>query len=540
MQIPNFLNFQKKYGLLVTDSEVTVLSWSRGNIERLGLFSNDESGALGLQEFFAGRKDLQDKPFQVMLNIIGEDYRFEKVAHLIGKYRSDFHEKRMRQLFRGSQFFVSLVQGREARGRREDWVLFSGVLTEGKVLPWVNEVTRGGRFLAGVYMVSHALSSLIIKEVEGGGSGNNLLLTIHENGLLRQTFFVNGHLRFSRVSKIQDEDAQSTSASIRKELDRTLQYLGSLKISIGKGLDVRVVSPSNMVSQLRESVSGTERIRFHFYDVAAVANQIGLKNPVNNLGRDSSLPLQVMFSSFILRQLARPRLVSYYYAQFVTKVAVALLLVYGVSAYWAPIDYVHDGYFKQKAALSGLNVRASELQRQYDREVKVAGRPPSSSENMKAVSDFYGMLDNIQISPTQLLYYVGQAFSKNPNVRMDKLEWQISNTGETGGNVNDALVNGKDLYQVATIEGEFEPIGENETYRDVAERADNLLDSFQKRDDIYVEVIESPPREIPTDNLSGSLEEAESLEAPSSRRIVLRVIWKVEDEESIARIIEQL
>jgi len=539
MTIPNIFPFQKKYGILVTDSEVTLVSWVRGELERIALFSNDEAGLENLQDFFAERKDLNDKPFHVMVNIIGEDYRLEKIAHLIGKYRADFHEKRMRQLFRGSQFFMSEVQGREERGRREDWVLFSGVLTEGKVLPWVNEATRGGRFLGGVHMVSFALAGSIIKSVDGAGAGNNLLLTIHEQGFLRQTFFVNGHLRFSRVSKINDRDAQTIGDSVKKELDRTLQYLGSLKISIGNGLDVRMICPSSMVSQLRETVAGTERIRFHFYDVAAVASRIGLKGPIAKLGHDSSLPLQVMFSWMAnFKQLARPKLVSYFYAQTVTTLAVLALAVYGVFAYWAPISYVQEGYFDHREAIARLQVERSELQRQYDGEVKVSGKPPSSSENMRAVSEFYSVVDNLKMWPTQLLYYIGNALAKNSEVRLDKVDWHIANTpeGSATEGLGAALVNGEDLYQIATIEGELTAVNAAETYRDVYARAQNLLDSFQKRDDVHVEVVEFPPSQIDTANLSGSLEDQNNLEAPTTRKFVIRVIWKGYDKESLARL----
>ena len=80
-----------------------------------------------IDHLHANEKVYKGKGFHVLTNIIGEDYRFEKVAHLIGKYKTDFHARRMSQLFRNTSLRFSEVQGREERGRREDWVMFFGL-----------------------------------------------------------------------------------------------------------------------------------------------------------------------------------------------------------------------------------------------------------------------------------------------------------------------------------------------------------------------------------------------------------------------------
>lgn len=540
IKIPDFLQFKRKYGLLITDNEVNLISWQKGHLKRVGIFSNDDTGVARLLEFFSKNAGTyKDRAFYILVNIIGEDYRFEKVAHLIGKYKTDFHAKRMQQLFRGSQFCTSQVQGREERGRREDWVLFSGVLTENKVLPWVHVVTRGGRYLEGVHMVSHLLSGAILNIIDGNGKGNNLVMTIHERGLLRQTFFANGHLRFSRVSKIVDDSAERVGASIKKELERTLQYFTSLKISISSGLTVRVVAPSNMMGQLREIIAGSDRIKFDFRDAAQVAQGIGLKTALEALGRDSSLPLQMMFSRFNPKQLARQGLVLYYRVQLLTKMAFVFFGAWGVTAYWQPLLDLKNGY-ANVSAISELSEKSSRMEREYNSEVQsVVGTPPSSPENMRAISELYAVLEQAVVNPTQLLYFIGQGLRKNANIKISNIEWQVSNSTSVQENVNAVLVNGQDIYQIAKIEGDFLEARDNETYLDVSRRADALIESFKGRDDIYVEVLEVPSGTIATDNLSGSLSADLDVEAPSSRNFSLRVIWKAYDKSGLARIVNE-
>ena len=534
MRIPSFLNFSKKYGLLLSDAEVTLLSWHKGNLHTLGLFSNDEAGLIRFADFLdKHEKSFHNKSFHILVNIIGEDYRFEKVVHLLGKYKMDFHARRMQQLFRGSQLTMSEVQGREEHGRREDWVLFAGVLTENKVMPWMAVISRaGGRCVAGVHMVSQLTESLL--GAMGGDQGNNLVMTIHERGVMRQTYYFNGHLRFSRVSKINDENAERMGASIRRELERTLQYFHSLKISVAKGLIIRMASPSSMVGQLREFVSGGEKIRFEVYDAARIAQKIGLKTPIGDLGRDSSLALQIMFTKLILpyKQLAKARFVTYHWLQMMAKVSMALLAAYGLYAYSVPLTYFKNGYGYARD-VAELKEKEVNLKRSYDAEVSSVGaKPPSSPKNMRAVSNLYQVMDSISVSPTRLLYFWAEGLGKNRNVRVDNIRWYLSND-DRGSDVDaaSALISGRDVYQILVVRGELTPLGE-ETYMEVANRFDKLYDSFGERNDMRIDKIEFPTKELATDNLAGSLSSAKRVDAPRSRSFVLRIVWKAYGKEN--------
>ncbi len=537
--IPMAVQLRTKYGLLITDSDIGIVSWKAGEMERLAVFSNDDSGSARMIEFFAqNASTFRDKPMHILVNIIGEDYRFEKVAHLIGKYKTDFHTRRMQQLFRGSQFCISEVQGREERGKREDWVLFSGILTENKVLPWVQAAVRAGCYLAGVHMVSHLLSDHILRAVGGNSKGNNLLITLHERSLLRQTFYINGHLRFSRVSKVHSGTVEELSDSVKKELERTLQYLASLKISTANGVKVRMVAPSNMVGQLRELTPSGDRVTFDFYDVAQIAEGIGLKSPIELLGADSSLPMHLMFSCVQTGQLAPVRLVTYYWSYLSAQVAVAFLLLYGINAYFTPLGYLSDGYESASASVE-LTQTANSLQRQYDAEVgAVVGEPPSSPNNMRAVSSFYTTMEDLLVSPTQLLYFIGQGLRKNPGIQIDKVEWEVSNTPSGGGSIDDTIVRGGDIYQIAEIHGVLLERGA-ENYRDVAARAKRLIISLSGREDIHVDAVQVPSDTISTENLSGELSTGLDVEAPTSRQFVLRIIWKAYDREGFEKAVSE-
>lgn len=527
-------SFTKKYGLLVNDTDVLLVSSKSGDFERIALFSNDEAGIQGFTEYLAkNQKQYRNHGFQIMTNIIGEDYRLEKIAHLIGKYKTDFHQRRMQQLFRGSPLCMSIIQGREERGRREDIVLFYGLLTENKVVPWMNAITKtGDRYLIGVHGVSFVNTPLLSSVASDWRSGNHLLMTIHEKGLLRQTHYSRGQIRFSRVSKIEDDTAENLAAGIKKELERTVQYLHSLKISVVGGVSVQFICPGNMVGQLREMIGGGEKIRFFFHDASALAQTIGLKGAIGELGRDSSLSLHSMFSYVRLFQLAAINRVQFYWMRLFTHIAVVCLALYGVVNAYTPVQVYYDGY-SLESERTVLEKRRNQKKNQYESELQLTEDPPSSPENVSAVSNVFRVFGGIDVSPAQLMYYFSRGLSQNKRVRVNNMKWYISNdTSAEDGSV-EALVTGEDVFQILDVEGTLIPIA-NETYVDVADRAEALLNSFEERSDIVIDVIELPSRDLDLSTLSGELSSDFDADAARDRNFKLRIIWKFYDEQQIS------
>lgn len=536
IKIPPILQWGSRHGILVSDEEVAILSW-RGNVlSKIAVFANDDDGAHRAEALLDGNpRKFSGQPFHILVNIIGEDYRYEKTSHLLGKLRADFHSRRIKHLFRGGSLAMSEVQGRDDGGKREDLVLFSGVLTEQKVAPWISLASRGGRMLAGVHLASHMLARGIFTHAGGKGRGCDLLITLHERGALRQTFFVNGRLRFSRVSKIDDDSSgEKIGDVLKQELERTTQYVRSLRISLARGLTVRVILPKDLLKALRERFSDGERITFKFFDAAKVGRSAGLKKPPESIGHDSSLPLHAMFSGLHLQQLASPQAMLPYWMRASARAALAAMLCYGIYAYSIPIGHYIEGY--QSAGVSeGLSQQANELSRQYNAEVSGSfEEPPSSPRSMQAVSDLFSVLERIEVSPAQLLYYVGHAFRANPGAQINNISWRVANSAD--GNETTPIASGEDLYHIADVEGEFLEQNPGETYVDVAARGDRLMASFAEHSDISVEALSLPPSEIDRSTLSGSLADGSNVDAPVTRAFKLRVTWKAYSKERLSEL----
>ena len=532
IKVPPLL--RRGYALLASDEVVSLVRIQGGSMERLGVFSNDEAGVNRFADMVKSRKlKAAGKNFRILANVIGEDYRAEKVAHLIGKYRTDFHKRRMQKLFRNSPYCMSEVQGREERGRREDHVLFYGILTEDKITPWVSAILRADGVVVGVYNAA-MVSPQIVKELNVNMAGNCLLVTLHEQGLMRQTLFRDKKMRFSRVSKVAADDAMETAESLKRETERAIQYMSGQKVPVGEGIDIHFICPAAMVSQLRETVPSGERIRVHFHDASSVGRSMGLSGALEELGKDSSLIMQSLFSYFRMRQMSPFNLVRYFWARSIVTVASVMMVVYGAYNLAVAGGTVATGYFDYAVRNEELNVRAQSLQGDYSAEVATIGDPPSSPENMRAVSNIFNALTEVEVSPSPLMFYFSEAFSKNSGIKVMGMRWWVSSRAGEGPE-DLSIFNGEDIYQTLEISGMFDA-RPDETYLDVAGRAEKLMGSFSERSDIFVEGVHLPRSELPASRFQGTLDDQYSVDAPESREFVIRVVWRQYDQESIIKL----
>ena len=533
--------FGSKPGLLISDEEVALVNWKGGRLEQIALFPNDEQGAHKFAEHLTkNRARYRNKGFFVLANVIGEDYRYEKVAHLFGKYKSDFHNRRMGQLFRGSTLCMSDVQGREERGRREDLVLFFGVLTASKVDPWINAITRDGdRYLTGVHGMAYAIAHL--RSELPKTSDNAIIVTLHENSTMRLTFFVQGRLRFSRLSKAPISDAAGFATALKKELERTLQYLHTMRVSVKGKLTVDCVCPSELVSQLVEMLKSGDRLTFRFHDANAMASKIGVKKPLVMTGRDSSMQLHSVCNHIAPSQLAPARHVTYHWLNLGAKLAMVFFAFYGAYTYLGAGQIASEGYFTYAGANEKIEQESRQLKLNYDRELAALGTPPSSAANMQSVSSTFNALSSIDTSPTRLLFYFASGLAKVRNVGIQNVEWFLSNTetaeGGSGAINGSEVVNGRDLYQVLEIYGEFLPI-EGETQAQVVERTQQFLEAFEKRGDVLIEPVDVPVLDSESRKLTGVLQTGRRVQTVSKRDFTIRIVWRQYDVASLRKFSE--
>ena len=168
--------------------------WKNGTLEAPYYFSNSSEGLERFTEFLLTHRD----PAYLMVDLIEEDFRQEVVPHLTGSNHQALVHRKFDQHYRSTPFRLATLQRRQEEGRRDDEMLFSALTNANRISTWLDLLLQYKTPIVGIYSVPHA-SFPLIKDID---SDHLLLLSWEKDAVLRQTYFLNKRLRFSRLTPI--------------------------------------------------------------------------------------------------------------------------------------------------------------------------------------------------------------------------------------------------------------------------------------------------------------------------------------------------
>ncbi len=543
--LPKKFLFKKRFALLLSDERMDFVSWTRGKIDLVSSFPNDQVGINEFKNFLESNKKVFSKiSVHVLLNIVGEDYRFELIPHLIGRYKTAFINKRTTALYRGSKFTQSVIMGREELGKRQDMTLFVGVLTEDKVAPWVNLVSRYGIEIAGVYSQALVLKRLAKKL---NLSKRHVVLTTFGGGnSIRQCYFHAGQMRHSRVTKLPPSSSTNlVMRAIAAETERFQQYLIQLKTARGVRIEYHVIVPPAELGEFQQSfreIVGEKAERYFFYDGEQVAKVLGISQPLVEWGKDSSIAIDLMFSSVRLMSLAPFDVVRYYWLRLITQIGLVAASIYAFLVIGGEFVTIFGTYFNYQLENSRLEEDVARLQSRYENQVAAFGTPPSTPANMRAVSNIFTYSNYEQINPAPLLYYVSKALQKNSNlIDLNQITWNLTDNVEVDAGSPSPLsyLSGEELYQIVTLKGKFLD-RQNQTLNELLGVVGQFIGGFQEHSGIEVKVISGPRELNATKALSGTASYNEQVVVASeltSLDFVIQVRWKQRNRKFIDSIL---
>jgi len=268
-----------KHFLYLTNDKLTALVWSGGSIVERNVFSATESESAEFGEYLSRHRAV---PTYFVTDLIEEDFRTDTVPHLRGNDRDAVLGRKLAQLYRASSFRHAIVQDRDEDGRRDDRVLYHAVTNPELLAPWLSAAEQLEVPLEGIYS-SAVLSALLPKEL-GLFFTHTLLVTIVPDFGLRQTYFQNKQIKFSRLTPIIYDEGQPVGSLIAAETSRTWQYLDSLRyFSGGDTLEVCMLVHARDHELIADAVRTFPLLKYRFLDIEEVAAKIRLKpGPVSS------------------------------------------------------------------------------------------------------------------------------------------------------------------------------------------------------------------------------------------------------------------
>jgi hypothetical protein len=264
-----------RHFIFLTNTRLVSLESRRGRIEARREFAVSGTGVAEFERYLT---HMPPQPVHMFTDLAEEDFRLDTIPHVGKGDREAILNRKLTQIFRNTPFRFALVQGREPEGRRDDRVLYTAVTNPEVLRPWTEVLDRLKVPLAGIHSAA-VFSGVLLEELDLAFA-HTLLVTLSPGGAMRQTYFRDGEIKFSRLTPMDLADGQSLGAMIAEETTRTWQYLDSLRhFSEDDRLEVCVLVHRNDRETVQPSLRDFAQIQYRILDIEQVSVKLGLKHP---------------------------------------------------------------------------------------------------------------------------------------------------------------------------------------------------------------------------------------------------------------------
>ena len=531
-----------KHFLYLTNTRLVSLIARRGGIVSRREFAVAGAGANAFERYLGG---MTDTPLYIFTDLTEEDFRLDTVPHVGARDREALLARKLGQIFRNTPFRHAFVQGRETEGRRDDRVLYTAVTNPEVLRVWLEIVERLGVPLVGIYS-SAVFSSVMLEELDLLFP-HTLLVTFTPGDAMRQTFFRDREIKFSRLTPIDLEEGQTLGTMIAEETTRTWQYLDSLRhFAQEDRLEVCILVHNNDRPQIESALRDFAQLQYRLVDIEQVAQKLGLKPPpLDSTAEEVMVHLFLMrradnhFASAEMRRHATQRGARLLVNQLAIAIVVASLAWGG----WN-ISRVFQSNEADQLVVKSL----ASLNREYEEINKALPSFGVGGSTMRDAVSFYN--GSIRGFPTltDFLGPVSTVLRSHPEVRLTQLSWQVTDDPKATPRMSltppreappvKALAKGGDApQQAATDEIANPPLAgaryeiammeatvrvANNDFRGAMTEVERLAADIGRVDGFRADVVESPLDVSPALALQGRHAERES--ASMQPRFMLRIV----------------
>jgi len=383
-------------------------------------FAVSGAGAAAFEAYLA---NLRDTRTHLFVDLAEEDFRLDTIPHVGAGDRQAILNRKLTQIFRNTPFRYAHVQGRETEGRRDDRVIYTAITNAEVMRPWLDAIERLKVPLAGIHSTS-VFSATVLEELDLIFS-HTLLVTFTPGDAMRQSYFRDREIKFSRLTPIDLQEGQTLGTMVAEETTRTWQYLDSLRhFTPEDRLEVCIIIHANDRASVQASLRDFAQIQYRLLDIGHVARKLGLKPPP--LGSSAE---EVLVHLYLLRP-APNHFASEEQRRHFTLRRARMAIVQAAAAFVAA-GIAFGGFNVWRVTQSSdqdLRVTRdlASLNREYD---EIARSMPSfgvGGSTMRDAVSFYN--GSIRAFPKldDFVRPVSQVLQSRPNVRLQQLAWMAS------------------------------------------------------------------------------------------------------------------
>ena len=410
-------------------------------------FTNDVSGHTALGSLL---NKYPKATCYLLVDLVEEDFRSESVPHVSSKDRKDIVDRKFEQFYRNTPFRHAQILYREQDGRRDDVTLFSALTNPDLISPWLDVMLEHEASIAGIYSVP-LVSKQLVSHIP---SSHLLLISWQKHSGLREIFYRDGHISFSRLTPLVDSDVITKSLQI--ELNRTYKYLSSLSLlPVDQPLDVCIVCSKDDKKKLQEILRDSDNLRYITEDIDVLADRVGLK-----VAHDNSDATPLLLHLLGRRSPANQYAIADYMhfhdlwkAKSLLKITMAAAAMICVA--WSGINLWEASGLHQD--IKSIHTMKVSIKAQESRIEADYPRFPVSVDRMKAGVSVIQKISASALLPKQFLTKISQKLESFPMIQVNSLSWRVasdSGAAQKNGSQLIASASLSDAYQEILIGGE--------------------------------------------------------------------------------------
>lgn len=408
--------------LYLTAQRMTAYRWQSSRIDEEATFALDEAGVASFTRYLG---DNPRSTFSLLANVAEEAYQSETIPLLGAADRRRVIERKLAQQFLGSKLSTALSLGRQRRQRTEERLLLAALTDSEFFAPWLVALQKTGAALAGVY--SQALLGKTLLRRLRIGEERCLLLSVQDQSI-RQSYFENGQLRFSRLAQITQLAGGSLAQTLASEAQRLQQYLYSQRL-LARNQPIRayLLVHANLRSEVARDCVDSETLPFELLDIDDAASRCGLRTPPAD-SHSETLFLHLLAVSPPKEQFADDeqrhafhlqRIRSLFYGTAAAGLAACLLL--------ATVQLFLG--LQLETRRQTLNSEASALRAHYTEITRSFPAIPADNDTLRRIIDRYAEIEAHAGTPQTLYVRISRALDATPQVEVDAIDWSMASAG---------------------------------------------------------------------------------------------------------------
>lgn len=475
--------------------------YERGSLSGFTAYDNDDRALRAFGELIARHPNT---PVYLMVDTVEEDYRTELMPHVWGGARREMSRRKLAQLFRTLPYRAACLQGRDtAAGKRRDDVYLFLALNSGDLLrPYLEYIHARRAPLAGIYLlpqVTQALASRLKCDTPG------VLLVSRQQGGLRQSFFLQGRLRISRLTPLDPLGVPATDEFYAAEVEKSRLFLyNSRLLPRDTRLTVLLLDVDNSLTQVQNLLGEEGSFHCQRINIEQIRTKLGLGRA--ELPHDpEALHLWLLGKYPPPTSLAEPRLTGDFtshqmrfglYSASVS-IAIAALLWSGYNLY--------RGYDNQAETQSAI-ADTARYRAQYEAAAKQFPATPVAAEHLRQAVEVAEQIKKSQRTPDAFMQLISQSLGEYPQIELNRLDWRYGSATATPQ--PSAGVNSPSAWQQqGEIEAEIRPF--NGDYRAALQLIERFAASLRAMPSVAnVTIVKLPLNLDPASTLSGSTQDS--------------------------------